>query len=149
MEHKKFMDIERLKESYANGFQSGDHILVQEKIDGANAAIRYSTDTEKIIAQSRKNILSFSNNLRGFWEWTQTLNKQLIKKVLGDQYVLFGEWLVPHSVKYPDERYNHFYAYDVYDIINQKYLPQDKVKEIIEYLGLTYVPVFYDGEFIS
>ncbi len=149
MEHKKFMDIERLKENYANGFQSGDHILIQEKIDGSNAAIRYSTDTEEIIAQSRKNILSLSNNLRGFWEWTQTLDKQLIKKALGDQYVLFSEWLVPHSVKYPEERYNHFYAYDIYDVVNQKYLPQHKVKEIVEYLGLTYVPVFYDGEFIS
>lgn len=111
MEHKKFMDIERLKENYANGFQLGDHILIQEKIDGANAAIRYSTDTEEIVAQSRKNILSLSNNLRGFWEWTQTLDKNIISSVLGNNLILFGEWLVPHSVKYPDERYNHFYVY--------------------------------------
>ncbi len=149
MEHKKFMDIERFKENYANGFQAGDHILIQEKIDGANAAIRYSGETDEVVAQSRKNILSLSNNLRGFWEWSQTLDKQLIKEVLGVRYILFGEWLCSHSVKYPDERYNHFYAYDVYDIAGQKYLPQDRVKEVIEQLGLIYVPVFYDGEFIS
>ena len=26
-----------------------------------------------------------------------------------------------------------------------KYLPQDQVKEMVTELGLTYVPVFYDG----
>lgn len=31
MEQKKFMDIERLKESFIDGFQKGDYIVVQEK----------------------------------------------------------------------------------------------------------------------
>ena len=30
-----------------------------------------------------------------------------------------------------------------------KYLPQDQVKEMVTELGLTYVPVFYDGPFVS
>ncbi len=66
MEHKKFMDIERFKENYANGFREGDHILIQEKIDGANVAIRYSGETDEVVAQSRKNILILAskNNFR-------------------------------------------------------------------------------------
>lgn len=149
MTHKKFMDIQRIKENYAEGFHKGDYIVIQEKIDGANAAIRYDSETDSIVAQSRKNILDLSNNLRGFWEWSQTLDKELVKSVLGDNLVLFGEWLVPHSVKYPEERYNHAYFYDVYDTSTETYFPQDKVEEIIDKLGLTYVPVFYKGEFIS
>lgn len=93
MQHKKFMDIERIKEGYAYGFHKGDHIIIQEKIDGANCAVRYDSETDEIIAQSRKNILSLSNNLRGFWEWSQTLDKKLVKSILGDNLVLFGEWL--------------------------------------------------------
>lgn len=149
MTHKKFMDIERFKESYANGFEKGDYIIIQEKIDGANAAVRYDPETDTVIAQSRKNILSLQNNLRGFWEWTQTLDKDLIKSVLGDNLIAFCEWLVPHSVKYPEEKYNHAYFYDVYDTDASEYLPQDKVIEIISQLNLTYVPVFYEGEFNS
>ncbi len=149
MTHKKFMDIERLKESYVNGFEKGDYIIIQEKIDGANAAVRYDSETDTIVAQSRKNILSLQNNLRGFWEWTQTLNKDLIKSVLGDNLIAFCEWLVPHSVKYPEEKYNHAYFYDVYDTNTSEYLPQDKVREIVSQLNLTYVPVFYEGEFTS
>ena len=149
MRHKSFMDIERFKQSHIPGFNNGDHIVIQEKIDGANCAIRYDPETDTVAAQSRKNILGLQNNLRGFWEWSQSLDKEKVKKVLGDSLVLFGEWLVPHSVKYPDERYNHAYFYDVYDTVNGGYLPQTEVKKIINDLELTYVPVFYHGEFIS
>jgi hypothetical protein len=39
MKQKKFMDIERLKASYVDGFQNGDYIVIQEKIDGANFSL--------------------------------------------------------------------------------------------------------------
>jgi len=149
MTHKKFMDIERIKENNVNSFEKGNYIVIQEKIDGANAAIRYDFETDMIIAQSRKNILGLENSLRGFWKWSQTLNKELVKSVLGNTLIAFGEWLVPHSVKYPEEKYNHAYFYDVYNIETESYLPQNKVKEIVSKLGLTYVPVFYEGEFVS
>ena len=29
--HKKFMDIERIKEVNVNGFEKGDYIVIQEK----------------------------------------------------------------------------------------------------------------------
>ena len=149
MTHKKFMDIERIKESNTSGFNKGDHVVIQEKIDGANIAIRYDSVTDTIIAQSRKQILNSDNNLRGFYEWSQTLDKELVASVLGDNFILFGEWLVPHSIKYPDDKYNHVYFYDVYDTSTGQYLPQSEVKDIVDKLNLTYVPVFYDGEFIS
>lgn len=149
MKHKSFMDIERYKASFNDGFEKGDHIVIQEKIDGANCAVRYDSETDMVVAQSRKNILDLQNNLRGFWEWSQTLSKEMVKAVLGNNLVLFGEWAVHHSVEYPADKYNNAYFYDVYDTENCCYLPQDKVKEIIVRLNLTYVPVFYDGEFIS
>lgn len=149
MEQKKYMDIERLKESFADGFCKGDHIVVQEKIDGANFSIRYDAETDEIAAFSRKNPLTFSNNLRGAWQWAQKLDKSLVKEVLGTNLVLFGEWLVSHTVVYPQDKYQNAYFYDVYALEEKQYLPQDEVKKIIAHLGLTYVPVFYDGEFQS
>lgn len=47
MEQKKFMDIQRLKEGYADGFVPGDLIVIQEKFDGSNAAARYDAETGK------------------------------------------------------------------------------------------------------
>ena len=149
MTHKKFMDIERIKESNTSGFNKGDHIVIQCKLDGANAAIRYDSEADTIIAQSRKQILSIDNNLRGFYEWSQTLDKELVKSVLGNNLIAFCEWAVPHSVVYPKNVYNHAYFYDVYDTETERYLPQNEVREIISKLNFTYIPVHYDGEFIS
>lgn len=78
MEQKKYMDIERLKDKYVDGFQPGDHIIVQEKIDGANFSIRYDEETDSIKAFSRKKPLDLSNNLRGAWEWSQRLNENFL-----------------------------------------------------------------------
>lgn len=149
MNHKKFMDIERIKEVNVGGFEKGDSIIIQEKIDGANAAIRYDCENDCVVSQSRKNILSNGKNLRGMYEWSQTIDKDKVREILGDNLVLFGEWLVPHTVKYPTEKYNQFYAYDIYDTETEKYLPQDVVEEKAKKLGLNFVPVFYKGEFQS
>ena len=147
MNHKKFMDIQRIKEGIVDGFEKGDYIIIQEKIDGANAAIRYDADDNCVVAQSRKNLLSVANNLRGFYEWSQTLDIEKVASVLGRHIVLFGEWLVPHTVKYPDDKYNHFYVYDAYDTETEEYLHQNTVKGIAESLNLNYIPVFFEGEF--
>lgn len=149
MKQKHYMDIERLKPNYADGFNVGDKIVIQEKIDGANASIRYDKETNTIKAFSRRKELDGINNLRGFYEWSQRLDIDKIKSVLGSNLLLFGEWLIQHSVVYPKERYNNFYCYDIYDIDTHNYLPQDIVKQKVAELGLIYVPVFYEGEFIS
>ena len=39
VKQKHYMDIERLKPSFVEGFEVGDDIVIQEKIDGAIATI--------------------------------------------------------------------------------------------------------------
>lgn len=149
MEQKSYMDIQRLKPEFAPGFRVGDHIVVQEKIDGANFSIRYDETDGTIKSFSRRTLLDNLNTLRGAWNWAQSLDTERVKHVLGGNMVLFMEWLVSHTVQYPKERYEKAYCYDIYDTEAKAYLPQDVVKQKVEELGLTYVPVLYDGEFIS
>lgn len=149
MKHKSYMDIKVANPATINGFKVGDHIVIQTKIDGANAAIRYDPETDSIVAQSRKNILGTHNTLRGFYEFTQLLNKDDIKEFCKDDWIVYGEWLVPHTVQYPKEAYNKFYVYDVYDTKFGEWLPQKLVENIAIALNLPYVKTWYDGEFIS
>lgn len=149
MKQKKYMDIERLKAEHIAGFQKGDYIVVQEKIDGANFSIRYDKETDTIKSFGRKKELDLDNNLRGAWEWSQELNKELIKEVLGTNLVLFGEWLVRHTIVYPNDKWQNAYFFDVWNLEEEKYLEQDKVEDIVKRLGLIYAPVFYKGEFES
>lgn len=147
IQHKKYRDIELFKEKMAYCFSPGDDIVIQEKVDGSNASFIYDKASDSIIAFSRNYLLDSENTLRGFWEWTQQLDKQLLRTVIGTKYKIFGEWLTKHTVVYPDDRYNHFYCFDVWDIENNCWLSQDESMAIAEKLGLTYVPVFYTGKF--
>lgn len=149
LKQKKYMDIERLKPAFQDGFEVGDKIVIQEKIDGANFSIRYDKENNTVRAYSRKKELDCMNTLRGAYEWSQRLDVDKVRNVLGDNLILFAEWLVSHTVPYPNERYKNAYCFDVYNVETEQYLKQSEVKDIVDRLGLIYVPVFYEGEFIS
>lgn len=143
-----YIDIERLKDKYMDAFVLGEHIVCQEKLDGSNGAISFDTEGN-LHAYSRKTELSPTNNLRGFYEFVLTLDKDIAFAALGSRYILYGEWLVSHTVKYPESRMKKFYVFDVYDKKIGEYMPWDKVKQIAEFIGLTTVPLIYDGPFVS
>lgn len=149
MEMKKYRDIERLKEKNYTLFETGEHITITEKIDGANCSIRYDADNDCIVAQSRNNILTPENNLRNFYFYAQKLDKEKVKALLGTDLVLYGEWLVPHAVVYPVEKQSTMYVFDVYSLSQGKYLDTKIAFVIAEKLGLPVVPTFYEGVFIS
>ena len=95
---KHYMDISRIKsnneteltQDNTGCFEVGDIIQISEKIDGANASIALDDDGN-LVAFSRKNKLSYDNNLRGFWNYVQGLDKDKFQD-LGKR-VCYGEWL--------------------------------------------------------
>ena len=148
MEQKKFMDIQRLKEGYADGFVPGDLIVIQEKFDGSNAAARYDAETGKMVAFSRRHTLNQNNTLNGFYNYVQELNPEDYKDV--PDYVIFGEWSgARNAIIYYPENTRKWYVFDIYDTKEEKYLPQSEVKAFAETHGLTYINTFYVGPFVS
>lgn len=141
----KYVDINRLKDKFAEGFKEGEEIVISEKIDGANASILVSDSI--VVARSRRNILDPMNNLQGFYEYVQNLNFDLIKNTLGEDNILFGEWLVTHTVKYPSTKLKNFYVFDIKSLSSNTYLPWKETKRIAKILGLPTVPIFYEGPF--
>lgn len=55
---KKYVDIERVKESYASTFEVGEPIVIQVKVDGSNASIAYDSKTNSLVAFSRRQTLN-------------------------------------------------------------------------------------------
>ena len=145
---KKYKDIERLKDKYAPAFKAGEHITITEKIDGANASIVVNEDGT-LTACSRRNELNQNNTLQGFYDFVQTLDASIVSAALTSRYILFGEWLVKHTIRYPEDKMKQFYVFDVYDTETEQYMPWDFTKQIAEFIGLKTVPLFYDGSFIS
>lgn len=160
MEMKKYMDIERMKDGWFNICEPGDEIYIEEKIDGANCGIRYDPETDTLVPQSRKRVLELGqDDLRGFGNFIRSLSDEAattIKELLeySDDLVLFGEWLVPHTVSYPSEAYRKAYFYDIYSMSAQGYFCQREVYNRLETAikkgaPIHMAPVFYKGPFIS
>lgn len=150
MDQKKYVDIERLKDKYSMAFKAGEHITVSEKIDGANASIRYDAETGSLAAFSRRQRLTEDNNLQGFYAYVLTLDPVKWADVTSNgRFIVFGEWLVKHTIKYPDALMRKFYVFDVWDTEAEQYVPWFLTYQIAQALGLKTVPIFYDGEFTS
>jgi len=124
--------------------EGNPEVVIMEKLDGANASFKKEDGVIKCF--SRNNEVNEENNLRGFYEWVQeNINPQDLK----DDAIYFGEWMVKHSIDYPQEVYQNFYLFDVYDEEFEQYIEFKFVKKEAKRLGLNLVPVFYEGEFQS
>lgn len=142
---KKYQDIVRHGKSGTHLTLEGNpQIIIQEKLDGANASFKYENGQLKCF--SRNTELDESNTLRGFTVWAK--DHFIDHEGLAENYIFFGEWLVRHKLSY-GENENKFYLFDIYDIEKEEYLPFIKVESAAEELGLNLVPVFYEGEFQS
>lgn len=155
---KKYLDIERCKQKYAETFNVGEDIVIQEKIDGSNASIRYDEESGTLKAFSRRLELNADNTLNGFWDYVQTLNLDIFKKILGSRYIVFGEWMgAKHAIKYPENVYGKFWMFDIWDTQTEQYLPYEETRSFYDKLiacgnednKFNFVPVFYIGKFES
>ena len=146
---KRYVDIQRLKDKYAMAFKEGEHIVCQEKLDGSNGQILFDAETGTLKAFSRRNELNQNNTLQGFYDFVQALDASIVSAALTSRYILFGEWVVKHTIRYPEDKMKQFYVFDVYDTETEQYIPWDFTKQIAEFIGLKTVPLFYDGPFIS
>lgn len=143
MEQKKYPSVTRYGHRSTIGLlEVGDRIVIQEKIDGANAS--FMRVGKEIKAWSRNTELDESNTLGGFYQFVQSLDVDNI--VEGALY--FGEWTNKHKVHYPDYE-KQFFLYDVYNPMTQKYVSLQTVVEEAEYLGVQLVPIFYIGDYVS
>jgi hypothetical protein len=143
MEMKKYTDIIRLGHKTTVGvLNEGDDIVIQEKLDGANASFKLHEGA--ILAFSRNTHLSAENNLRGFYEWTQTLNPA---KLL-DGVIYYGEWLVKHKLDYGSNM-NQFYLFDIYNEFIGEYVNFSMVKDESHRLSMNLIPLFYEGKYQS
>lgn len=140
MEFKKYTDVIRHGKNGTHQTIEGDvEIVIQEKLDGSNASFKVVNG--EILAFSRNTQLDENNNLRGFYEWTRTLNpEQLLEGV-----TYFGEWLVKHKLDYGDNM-NQFYLFDVFNEHTLEYSSFSMVEDESKRLGLNLVPVFYVGK---
>ena len=125
---------------------AGCHVVIEEKLDGANAGISFSEGGD-LLLQSRGHYLAGGHGERQFKlfkTWTAAHESRLIS-LLQDEYVLYGEWLyAKHSVWY--DRLPHYFAeFDVYERRSGRFLSTPRRHAMLAGTPLLPVPVLYAG----
>lgn len=145
MSHIRYPKIHRLGKSENFGILDRE-VHVQEKIDGANLSIWWD---EGIHVGSRsQDVTNRPGGFNGSVQYVE--NHKGIVEILNEhpEYHLFGEWLVPHTIKnYKPTAYGHFYLFDILDKETGNWLTQEHVCEIAEKHGIRYPYYFGRGKF--
>ena len=144
-EHDVIVDKDLVLKANVNAFLEGDIVSVTEKLDGAQSHIQYDSETNSLKCFSSKSEVSPDHDLRGFYDYVQTLDVTPFEKY--PKYEFFGEWLIHHTVRYSDEHYNKWYLFSIYDTENNKWLPQSFVKGFAMKYHLNYPHELYYGPF--
>ncbi|MFW6046732.1 MAG: RNA ligase family protein [Candidatus Woesearchaeota archaeon] len=143
MTHLKYSKIHRLGKEEVNGIL--EHIVtVQEKIDGANTSVWIENGELKL--GSRRNEVEDFRGLRDYIENHEGILKLLNKN---PNFRLFGEWLVPHTIKYDKKNMNHFYLFDIYNHKDDVWYSPSTVRQIAKEHNINFPKVFVEGEHVK
>ena len=136
MEFKKYQHLERFGTTEVNGIEYG-MCYIFPKIDGTNSSVWLGDGN--IQAGSRKRHLTLESDNAGFYDWVLKQDNLDIYLNANPTHRLYGEWLVPHTLKtYDDNNWRKFYVFDV--MVDDKYLTYDEYKVELEKYNIDFIP---------
>lgn len=137
-------DLSQVPFSYIQG----KHLVVEEKIDGANTAISFSPEGE-LLLQSRGHYLTGGYRERHYnlmKQWAG-IHQDAFFEVLGARYIMYGEWLYAKHTVYYDALPHYFLEFDILDRKAGIFLDTHTRREMLKDLPVISVPVLAEGEF--
>lgn len=136
MQFLKYQHVERFGNVEVQGIELGE-CLVFPKIDGTNGSL-WLGDDGQLCAGSRNRELALDNDNAGFMAWAAS--NEGIKTFFAEfpNARLYGEWLVPHSLKtYREDAWRKFYVFDVMD--GENYVPFSEYEPWLKAHGIDYI----------
>jgi len=124
----------------------GKHLVIEEKMDGANSGISFSDDGE-LLVQSRGHFLRGGQrekqfDLLKFWTGRHT---DMLFDMLSNRYIMYGEWLYAKHTAYYDALPHYFMEFDIYDKETQEFLSEPRRREMIGDHPIVQVKVLHQG----
>jgi len=124
----------------------GKHLVIEEKVDGANCGISFDSNGQ-LLLQSRGHYLQGGPRERQFAmlkQWTSQIQSELFER-LGDQYVMYGEWLFAKHTIFYDQLPHYFLEFDILDRSNGSFLSTRRREQMTVGLPIASVPVLHRG----
>jgi len=125
---------------------AGSYLVVEEKLDGANAAISFDGEG-RLWLQSRGHFLSGGARERHFdlfKQWAHA-HARALWALLGARYVLYGEWLYAKHTVFYDALPHYFLEFDVLDRHSGDFLSTARRHALLAGSPVCSVPVLWRG----
>lgn len=129
---------------------AGRMIVVEEKVDGANSGISFTSDG-KLQTQSRGHFLTGGPREAHFSllkQWAAA-HCEVLWQSLGDRYIVYGEWLYAKHTIFYDALPHYFLEFDVLDVESGTFLSMQRREKLLRDLPVVSVPVLYSGSLSS
>lgn len=126
----------------------GKHLVVEEKIDGANSALSFDEDGA-LLLQSRGHYLTGGWRERHYdllKQWAN-IHRDAFFDVLGSRYIMYGEWMYAKHTVWYDALPHYFIEFDIYDREREVFLDTPSRRALIERMPVASVPVLAEGRF--
>ena len=127
---------------------AGRHIVIEEKIDGANTAVSFDEDGT-LLLQSRGHYLTGGYREKHydlFKQWASAHVGSLRDK-LGARYIMYGEWMYAKHTVYYDALPHYFMEFDLFDRETERFLDTPSRRNVTAGLPVSSVPVLAEGAF--
>lgn len=134
----KYQHLERFGNTEVEGIEVGT-VYVFPKIDGTNGSVWQHNDM--MCCGSRNRELTLDNDNAGFFN--AMVKDNAVARYIREhpQHILYGEWLVPHTLKtYNDDAWRRFYVFDVFDRNKERLLSYDEYSPAAIAAGLNVIP---------
>lgn len=141
-------------------FQHGDHdleavafkdvrgqfLVVEEKMDGANAGVSFDADG-KLLLQSRGHYLTGGPRERHFTMLKQWANAHAedLYLALGERFIMYGEWMYAKHTCFYDLLPHYFMEFDIYDREQDLFLSTARRRQMLAGLPVVSVAVLWEG----
>lgn len=138
-------DDKHLDEAESSQFIADASLIVEEKIDGTNVGIHFTSAGEMVL-QCRGHLITKGMHPQYdlFKQWT-AVKRPIIEERLEDRFILFGEWVYArHSVLYR-QLPHYFFEFDIYDKKEEVFLSLEERLILIDGTGIETVPVLRQG----
>ncbi|HQU42048.1 MAG: DNA ligase [Planctomycetia bacterium 21-64-5] len=138
-------DDTHLDEVKSEEFIADESLIVEEKIDGTNVGIHFTSAGEMVL-QCRGHLITEGMHPQYdlFKQWA-AVKRFVLEERLEDRFILFGEWVYArHSVHYR-QLPHYFFEFDIYDKDEQAFLRLARRSSLLEGMGIETVPVLHTG----
>lgn len=129
---------------------AGRHLVVEEKIDGANSAISFDGDGN-LLLQSRGHYLTGGYRERhyNFMKQWAMIQKDRFYQILGSRYIMYGEWMYAKHTIYYDALPHYFMEFDIFDREKEIFLDTPSRRKLTAQMAICSAAVLAEGIFTN